>query len=184
MKLMFFDPRLPKNIRSLVKDARPSLVRLAYSWCNNHALAEDLAQEALVLAIKKHHQLREIEKFERWIFTILNNCWREHLRKEKSTQDIDELVIADTTVTEKEILQLQIVERVRHAVSRLPNGQKQVITLVDLQGFSYADVAEILDIPTGTVMSRLNRARQNLKDYLLTFQQELRATKSTLRSVK
>jgi len=181
---MLFNQRLPKDIRNLVKGIRPSLVRLAYSWCNNHALAEDLAQDALTLAVKKHNQLREIEKFDRWIFTIMNNCWREYLRKEKSTRDIDEIVLVDPSVTEDKILQLQIVERVRYAISRLPNGQKQVVTLVDLQGFSYADVAEILDIPTGTVMSRLNRARQSLKDYLLSFQQELRTTDRKLRSVK
>lgn len=94
------------------------------------------------------------------------------------------MVLVDPAVTEDKILQLQIVERVRYAISRLPNGQKQVVTLVDLQGFSYAEVAEILNIPTGTVMSRLNRARQSLKDYLLSFQQELRTTDRKLRSVK
>ena len=70
-----------------------------------------------------------------------------------------------------------MVESVRNSIARLPEGQRQVITLVNLEGFSYAEVAEILDIPVGTVMSRLSRARGTLAEYLLTYKtnQDLRA---------
>lgn len=183
-KIMFIRQRIPREIRNQIKNIRPSLVRVAYSWCGSSSLADDLAQDALTIALKKHHQLREIEKFDRWIFTILNNCWREYLRKQKDTVNIDELVLLDPLETETKIADLQIIEKVRHAIAKLPNGQRQVVTLIDLQGFSYTDVAETLDIPTGTVMSRLSRARQNLKGHLLSLQQELSTTDKKLRSVK
>lgn len=183
-ELMFEAQRIPRELRNRIKDIRAPLVRLAMSWCGNQALADDLAQEALTMVIRKHHQLREYEKFDRWVFTILSNCWREHLRREKTTYDIDEVVLYDPRETEDETTKIQVIEKVRQAVAKLPNGQRQVITLVDLQGFSYADVAEVLDIPTGTVMSRLSRARQTLKDHLLTLQKEVGSTKNHLRSVQ
>ena len=114
----------------------------------------------------------------------MNNCWREHLRRIKPTADINELILYSKKNTEQEIEQLQIVDRVRTAIAKLPIGQRQVITLVDLQEFSYADVAETLEIPTGTVMSRLSRARKNLKQHLLSLHNELSSQNSQLRAVK
>ena len=78
----------------------------------------------------------------------------------------------------------QVIDRVRTAISRLPLGQRQVITLVDLKGFTYAEVAEVLEIPVGTVMSRLNRARMALKEQLLSLQGDLNPERCHLRRVK
>lgn len=181
---MFFKLKGSAEIRSRTRKIRASLVRVAYSWCNDMALANDLAQEALLTALRKQDQLREIDKFESWVFSILNNCWRGYLRKHKENIDIDDIVLHEPRETETGIMELQIVEKVRLAITNLPNGQRQVVTLVDLQGFSYAEVAEILGIPVGTVMSRLNRARQNLKDQLLSLKQDLNLNSSKLRSVK
>jgi RNA polymerase sigma-70 factor (ECF subfamily) len=67
---------------------------------------------------------------------------------------------------ESESGRLEVAVRVRAAIARLPEGQRQVVTLVDLEGFSYIEVAGILGIPIGTVMSRLCRARAALRDQL------------------
>ncbi|MBT8439494.1 MAG: RNA polymerase sigma factor [Gammaproteobacteria bacterium] len=181
---MFFKLKGSAEIRERTKKIRASLLRVACSWCNDMALADDLVQEALTLALKKQHQLREVDKFESWMFSILNNCWRGHLRKLRETVDIDDVVLYEPRETEGNMLEMQIVDKVRLAISTLPNGQRQVVTLVDLQGFSYAEVAEILNIPVGTVMSRLNRARQALKEQLLSLKQELNINDKKLRSVK
>lgn len=181
---MFDFPRASREFRSHLKQSKASLTRIALSWSNDPSLADDLAQEAITRALKKHFQLKDINKFECWIFSILNNCWREHLRRIKPTADIDELVLYSEKNTENEIEKLQIVDRVRTAIEKLPIGQRQVITLVDLQEFSYAEVAETLDIPTGTVMSRLNRARKNLKQNLVSLHNELSSQNSQLRAVK
>jgi len=181
---MFFKLKGSAEFGQRTKKIRASLLRVACSWCNDVVLADDLVQETLTLALKKQHQLRELDKFESWMFSILSNCWRGHLRKLKETVDIDDVVLYAPTATEDEILQMQIVDKVRHAISTLPNGQRQVVTLVDLQGFSYAEVAEILNIPVGTVMSRLNRARKALKEQLLSLKQDLTTNDRKLRSVK
>jgi len=181
---MFFKLKGSAEFRQRTKRIRASLLRVACSWCNDVALADDLVQETLTLALKKQHQLREFDKFESWMFSILNNCWRGHLRKLKETVNIDDVVLYAAAATEDEILKMQIIDKVRHAISTLPNGQRQVVTLVDLQGFSYAEVAEILNIPVGTVMSRLNRARQALKQQLLSLKRELTTNDRKLRSVK
>lgn len=79
--------------------------------------------------------------------------------------------------------QAQIVKRVRSAIEQLPLPLREVVTLSDFAGFSYAEIAEITDIPIGTVMSRLFRARQNLKQQLLDFGSDEFA-ESKLRRVK
>jgi RNA polymerase sigma-70 factor (ECF subfamily) len=77
-----------------------------------------------------------------------------------------------------------VIACVRSAVARLPLGQRQVLTLVDLEEFGYAEVAEILSIPVGTVMSRLSRARASLKTYLLDTAMQQPAAQPLLRRVK
>ncbi|HET9113296.1 MAG TPA: RNA polymerase sigma factor [Burkholderiales bacterium] len=145
---------------------RPMLYRTAYSWCHNTALAEDLVQEALAKGIKSLKQLHDPAQFNSWLFKIMTNCWRDYYRKHREMDDIemmDESLYADSITPEDHHSQSQIVRRVRDAVTKLPMGQRQVVTLVDLAEFSYAEVGEILAIPIGTVMSRLCRARTSLQ---------------------
>lgn len=149
--------------------SRARLYRLAYSWCHNAALAEDLVQETLYKALKKSDQVRNMDVLEGWLFRIMTNCWYDHLRQRRSNvdiddlDDIDEMPFANHTTPEDMHGEKQLVAHVRRAVERLPLGQRQVLTLVDLEEFSYSEAAEILDIPVGTVMSRICRARQALK---------------------
>lgn len=149
--------------------SRPRLRRLALAWCRSHAVADDLVQEAFVKALAHHAQLRDPEALHGWLCSILANCWHDHLRKHKEHTDLDSLAEADHPETdgpEDNFAQNEIVARVRRAVAELPVGQREVLTLVDLEEFSYAQVAGILDIPLGTVMSRLSRARIALRALL------------------
>ena len=158
---------------SRLEAARPRLYRLAYSWCHNSALADDLVQEASYKALKKSRQLRDMALLEGWLFRILANCWHDHLRQRRDTEDIDaiedneEMPPANQLSPEETFGEKQLVARVRRAVERLPLGQRQVLTLIDLEEMSYSETAEILDIPVGTVMSRICRARLALKQQLL-----------------
>jgi RNA polymerase sigma-70 factor (ECF subfamily) len=163
---------------------RASLYRVALSWCGDAMLADDLTQECLSRAIAKLHQLKDRDKLENWLFRILNNCWREHLRRLHPAEDIEALVLSQADTPELGLHKQQVIDRVRAAVNGLPLGQRQVVTLVDLQEFAYAEVADILEIPVGTVMSRLSRARQTLKQRLLGIQGELSPGRSHLRRVK
>jgi RNA polymerase sigma-70 factor (ECF subfamily) len=163
---------------------RNDLYRVALSWCTDAMLADDLAQEALARAIAKQDQLLDEAKLEHWLFRILSNCWKEHLRKRHPSVDVDDLVLVSEQTPELGLRKQQVTERVRAAVNRLPIGQRQVVTLVDLKGFAYAEVAEILELPVGTVMSRLSRARKALKAELLALQGELNPERCHLRRVK
>jgi RNA polymerase sigma-70 factor (ECF subfamily) len=160
-----------RQFESRLEASRCRLLRLAQSWCRNRALADDLVQDALARALDRHSQLREPEAMHAWLCSILANCWHDHLRGGKETLDIDIDSVAEhdlpsTCCPEEDCLQNEVVQRVRAAVGNLPAGQREVVTLVDLEEFSYAEVAAILDIPIGTVMSRLSRARSSLREAL------------------
>ncbi|BCB26021.1 DNA-directed RNA polymerase sigma-70 factor [Sulfurimicrobium lacus] len=175
------------EFRKQLEQSRTKLYRVAYSWCHDAALSDDLVQETLSKALKNAGQLRDHEQLNSWLFRILNNCWHDHFRAHREMEDIDEIEdhrCANPYTPEDAHAQNQIVNRVRSAVSRLPLGQRQVLTLVDLEEFSYAEVAEILALPAGTVMSRLCRARRTLKDLLQELAPPQPAQVTPLRRVK
>ncbi len=149
-----------------IKACRDRLYRIAFSWCHDAMLADDLAQEALSKAMQKIDQLRNEQALDAWLFTILNNQWREHLRRKKPCEDIDDMVYLHDQTPEYWHGRQQTVDSVQQAITELPLGQRQVVTLVDLEDMSYSKVSEILQIPVGTVMSRLSRARNNLQEKL------------------
>lgn len=165
-----------------IESSRVRLYRLAFAWCHDAGLADDLAQETLTRALARLDQLRESARLMGWLFAILNHCWIDHLRGLRD--DLDDEILAelpsDLPGPDSHAERQQTVNRVRAAIALLPLGQRQVVTLVDLEEFSYAEVAEILAIPIGTVMSRLCRARASLKDLLV----ETPAAQRHLRSVK
>ena len=165
-----------------IKASRRRLYRLAFAWCHDAALADDLTQEALTRGLSKLEQLRESARLMSWLCAILNRCWIDHLR---ATRDgVDDEVLAelpsDLPGPDSHAERQQTVNRVRTAIAALPLGQRQVVTLVDLEEFSYVEVAEILTVPIGTVMSRLCRARASLRTLLL----EQPVQQIHLRSVK
>lgn len=152
--------------RKRLEKMRPRMVRLAYAWCHDAHLANDLVQEALTKGLARSSQLRDAAALDAWLFSILNNCWRDHLRMKREFSDIaelDEVIFDPAPGPEKRYASRQTTTRVRNAIAALPMAQRQVITLVDIEECSYAEVAQILEVPVGTVMSRLSRARQALK---------------------
>jgi len=156
-----------REFRARLEANRRRLYRMAYAWCHDAHLADDLVQEAIVNALKNGSQLRSFEAMDSWLFSILANCWKSHLRSRKIGEEFDEENFQTELDPEQITSRDQTVARVQQAIAQLPLGQRQTLTLVDLEGFSYAEVAGILEIPIGTVMSRLCRARQALKDLLM-----------------
>jgi len=168
MNLLSFFGR-SRQFENLLAENRPRMWRIAYAWCHSRHQADDIVQEALAKALKQHDQLRDPAALRGWLYSILFNCWHDHLREHKDQTDIDtidEADLPDHAAPDSDYEQNEIVRRVRREVARLPAGQREVITLVDLEECSYAEVATILDIPIGTVMSRLSRARTALRDKL------------------
>ena len=170
-----------------LEELRPRLYRMACSWCNNASLADDLVQETILKALEKRHQLKDMKCFNAWVFRILNNSWLDFLRRRKPETDIDEQTIPCKDCPEKSYEQNLTTLSVRQAVNNLPVGQRSVLTLVDLEGFTYKEVSDVLEIPIGTVMSRLSRARKSLEASLSTMYSQSRTYSqgsANLRSVK
>lgn len=155
--------------RKLVANSRERLYRMAYAWTHDPHLADDLVQQTLCKALSNRRQLRDPGAAEGWLFRIMSNCLKDYHRAKREVLSDQELVIVDNQTPDRETQELQLVLKVRQAVRKLPLTQCQVITLVDLEGFTYAMVADILEIPVGTVMSRLCRGRQALKEHLVEF---------------
>lgn len=174
------------ELKKRIAESRNRLFRMAFSWCHDSHLAEDLTQDTLAKALKSIGNLQDPKAFDGWLFCILTNCWRDHLRRRQDMTDIDEIELPDANTPERYQQQQDLVDNVRHHVGCLPAAQRQVVTLVDLEGFSYTQVADILGIPVGTVMSRLARARQQLATALLDFKASLdgERTANILRRVK
>jgi RNA polymerase sigma-70 factor, ECF subfamily len=147
----------------------PRLRRFARALTGNMADADDLVQAAVEKAIRNMHLWQEGTHFDRWVITITKNCWlddRRSARVRMPHEDVSErfdLVGEDgRDTTEKRARQVEL----RKAVDALPDEQRAVVALVIIDGFSYRETADALEIPLGTVMSRLARARAVLMSNL------------------
>ncbi len=167
-----------------LENIRPRLFRLAYSWCHQRDLADDLVQETLTKAFKNEKQLKDIAQFDGWTFRILINTWRNHLSRTKIMDNIDDYVFTDERTPESLHEQYQLSTFVHTAIDTLPQGQRQVVTLIDIEGLSYSDVSDILEIPIGTVMSRICRARKSLAGKLFQTANNVEYNATFLRRVK
>jgi len=156
-----------RAFKRLVANNRERLYRMAYAWTSDPHLADDLVQQTLLKALRNQKQLRDFAAAEGWLFRILANCLTDYRRAKREFLSSDELEIVEKVTPEHQLGEQQLVQRVRQAVQKLPINHRQVISLVDLEEFSYASVAQILDIPVGTVMSRLCRGRRALREHLL-----------------
>jgi len=173
--------RVPKE---RIAERRDRLYKVAFAWCFDGHLADDLVQETLIRAMGKRHQLRDPSRLDSWLYSILNNCWREHLRRRRPETGIDEESLECTRCPERVNQASELAQRVLDLMARLPEGQRQVLALVALEDFSYREVAEALDIPIGTVMSRLCRARRTILEGFEALQQPVEAPRLYLRRVK
>ena len=173
------------TFKKKLEEMRPRLYKVAYSWCHAADIADDLVQDTIIKAMRHSQSLRDMNKMHSWLFSIMANCWRDYLRSQKPTDDIDECTFTDDSTPELTQERQNITDIVQKAVASLPQGQRQVLSLVDLEGFSYAEVADIMKIPAGTVMSRLNRARKALAEQLLELKEQNILTQDTqIRAVK
>lgn len=155
------------DFRKHISESRSRLYRTAYSWCHDPDVADDVVQQTLYKAIQNYQQVKEVAALNGWLFKILARSFADHYRSHKEYAMDDELHAMDDYTPENAANEQQIVKRVRDAIKRIPIEQRQVVTLVDLEKFSYVEVANIMSIPVGTVMSRLSRARQTLHKYLI-----------------
>lgn len=151
----------PSSLDCRIADSRDRLYRVALAWCGDRMLADDLAQETLSAGIVKQSQLRDEKRLYAWLYSILNNQWHTYLRKKKPHDELNEELPCDEAGPVESTEQAEIVAQVRRVVASLPVAERQVLALIDLEELSYCDAGEVLEIPIGTVMSRLHRARKH-----------------------
>lgn len=165
-----------KQFRQSLEASWHRLYRIAYSWTHESCLAHDLVQETISRALQHKDKITDHRALEIWLFKVMANCWRDLLRRRKDLTAIDEACLVDDDTPDRATERDRLIAQVRKAIARLNQDQRQIITLIAIQGFSYEEVARILDIPVGTVMSRICRARQNLKRFLTDTDVSIRQT--------
>lgn len=152
-----------QDLITQAEKSRGRLYRIALSLCRDPDLADDLAQETLASAWRNKDKLRDVSAINTWLFRILSNCWRDHYRRNPVLTDLSAADPADDITPEDACCLDEMVVQVRTAVMSLPCNQRDVVTLVHLSGRSLLEAAGLLEIPAGTVMSRLFRARRALR---------------------
>jgi RNA polymerase sigma-70 factor (ECF subfamily) len=145
---------------------RNRFYKLAYSWTSDPMLADDLVQESMQKAFMSFDSLKDDSKLNAWTCRIMLNCYRDWLRRQKDTVNVDDYEFADDQDPAGYFNQDDTSAMVRHCISKLNEKHRNVVTLVDLMELSYEEVAQALEIPIGTVMSRLCRARAQLRNLL------------------
>lgn len=148
------------NFRRELVAVLPRLRRFAYALSGNRTDAEDLVQSAVERALRHNESWQEGTRLDSWMFRIIQNLWRDELRAHRRRtlplEDVGDL--PDHGIADAALRRIEL-EQARAALDTLPLDQRAVIALVVLDGMSYADAAATLEIPVGTVMSRLARAR-------------------------
>jgi RNA polymerase sigma-70 factor, ECF subfamily len=148
----------------LICAERERLYRIAWSWCHDSHQADDLVQETIARALAKVDGLRDETRLRVWLTQILANLHRDLYRRVQPDTGLDLESLPGHDDPEQRADRSQLVARTRRAIGMLNEDHRQVLTLVDLAEFSYADTASILDVPVGTVMSRLSRARRRMRE--------------------
>jgi RNA polymerase sigma-70 factor (ECF subfamily) len=172
--------------RSMEHTTLPAYMDGLYAYAmvlsRNPAMAADLVQETYLRALKAKASLRPDSNVKSWLFTILRNIWLNHLRHERAGPKIAELDsdenLADVSVATTEdpldlYLRKRQRERVRAAIQQLPIEFREIIVLREYEELPYSEIANVLQCPMGTVMSRLARARSRLGDLLSISQEPL-----------
>jgi RNA polymerase sigma factor (sigma-70 family) len=143
----------------------PRLRRFAHALSQNGTDADDLAQATIERALRSKAQWQPGTRLDSWLFRIMRNLWidtvRSRARKERFEAPVEELeqLGEDPRDAIEASLELQ---RVMAAMERLPDEQREVVALILIEGFGYRETAEMLDLPIGTVSSRLVRGRTAL----------------------
>lgn len=162
-------PRLSGAEDSLRADMirlRPRLFRFALSLARNHDEAEDLVQATYARAIERIDQYRLGTRLVGWLFSILNSIWVNQIRaqnvRRRHAEDAS-LVAADSDHPWPGLVARQSLARVRQGFADLPEDQRVALMLVAVEDLSYREASDILNVPMGTLTSRLARARYTLR---------------------
>lgn len=168
-----------------VMDLLPELMSAARYMTDRRSDAEEVVAEAVARAWERRDDLRDRERFRGWLFRILRNCYLgRRRRRERGPDEVPLPGEADEEPSfslferlhqpfllwwgnpEERFFDRLLREDLERAVEALPEAYRSALVLVDVQGLSYEEAADALDVPVGTVRSRLSRARSRLEEHL------------------
>jgi RNA polymerase sigma-70 factor (ECF subfamily) len=159
---------------NIVRRYKDRLVNFLYRYTGSFDEAEDIAQDTFLRLYRLKHTYREVGKFSSWFYTIALNQAKSHKRDKIRHQAIsldktygeDEREFelpSDSKLPDEEVMSDDESFFVQKAINALEEKHKEIIILRDIQDMEYEEIAKILNIPVGTVKSRINRARESLK---------------------
>lgn len=157
---------MTEKVEAVLREV-PRLRRYAVALLADRARADDLVQDTLERALGRLHLWQSGTDMRRWLFTIMHNLHVNAVRRsirrgsETTLEDAEDRLVQGAAQHDS-----MAVRDLNVALQSLPTEQVEVLVLVALEGLAYREVAQILDIPLGTVMSRLSRARQALRRFL------------------
>ncbi len=180
MKLIRFQPRPTEDsrenpehlVRRTLLENLDSLYATGYRLTQRPDVAEDLVQETARRALKASTTLKSTRNIRGWLFSILVNAARDHMRRGETWQEVDAEDCEPEPQAELESISLAAVQDVRRALVELGPAQRAVVVLVDIEEFTISETAQMLELPPGTVASRLSRARQELRARLQAYRSE------------
>jgi len=152
----------------LVSRYMRSAYAVALSVTGKHEDAEDAAQESLLVALQRVEECREPERFAGWLMTIVRNRSRNLLRREglRTTSEIPVGAAGGDPLPDQQLSRTRLRERLDEALAELSEVQREIVLLHDYEGWKHREIAERLDMPSGTVRSHLHFARKALRKRL------------------
>lgn len=155
------------GMERLVDEHYASLYRYAYRLTGAAGDAEDLTQEAFCKAQLKQGQLRDASRAKAWLYSILRNAYLHRVRSERQRHCVSLETVGEVAEPLPDPLPPVDPEQLQQALHELPELYRTPLVLYYLEEFSYRDIAEQMDVPLGTVMSRLARAKACLRSRLV-----------------
>lgn len=171
----------PRSFEAVALPLLPDVSRFALSLTRDPDEADDLVQDTFLKAQRAWHTFTPGTNVRSWLFTICKNTFRRRFRREKARPDVEQQATGDddalpTVLSHVDATRrglgdlfdrLDVVPALERGLADLPEPFREIVALVDLEGFSYHEAAEVLEVPVGTVRSRLFRARRRLQEHLI-----------------
>ncbi|MFW5751428.1 MAG: RNA polymerase sigma factor [Planctomycetota bacterium] len=163
---------------ALVERYQRELVGYFYHQCWNQTLAEELAQTVFIKIYRARRRWKATAKVRTYLYRIAHNAWIDHLRRSKNHVSLDaemggsglrlvDAIAGDAAPDRPDAEESQTIrDRVREAVEKLPEGQRAVFVLANNQEMKYQEISDVLDIPVGTIKSRMHAAVRTLRRLL------------------
>ncbi|MCI9626657.1 MAG: sigma-70 family RNA polymerase sigma factor [Clostridia bacterium] len=171
----------------LISNYQMKIYHIAYHMLSNEQDAEDAAQEAMIKAYRYLGSFKEESGFYTWIYRITHNICLDMLRRRKRSlthetdlvkkdqdgQEAEMQIVDAKPQPEEQLMRQQVQNEMQNAIAELKENYRVVLVMRDIEGMSYDDIAAVLEISAGTVKSRLNRARENLRKIVVKKYQHL-----------